>query len=148
MEDVRYMFEVTVFGMAEMTRSLLPQFRKQRGETIVNISSALALTTLPTMGFYYATKYAVEGLGDTLRKELAPLGINVLNVDPSGAQNNWSGDPQLIAQAIIDAVNSNQVPHHLPLGEFAYNGGLDNLNSLTNEIKANRNISLSTDNQN
>ena len=68
MEDVRYIFEVNVFGLAEMTRALLPQFRKQCGGTIVNISSALALTTLPTMGFYSATKYAVEGLGDTLRK--------------------------------------------------------------------------------
>lgn len=91
MEDVRYMFEVNVLGLAEITRALLPPFRKQRGGTIVNISSALALTTLPTMGFYSATKYAVEGLGDTLRKELAPLGINVLNVEPSGARTNWSG---------------------------------------------------------
>lgn len=179
MDEVRYMFNVNVFGLAEMTMALLPQFRKQKHGTIVNISSALALTTLPTMGFYSASKYAVEGFGDALRKEVESFGINVLNVEPSGARTNWTGssskkvvpkiadynkyvemvsttdagvtnspgDPNLIADAIINAVNSPSVPHHLPLGEFAYNGGLANLKSLVKEIESNRDISLSTDNK-
>ena len=58
MATVRYMFEVNVFGLAEMTKALLPQFRQHRSGTIVNISSALALTTLPTMGFYSATPFS------------------------------------------------------------------------------------------
>lgn len=177
MAAVRYMFEVNVFGLAEVTKALLPQFRQHKSGTIVNISSALALTTLPTMGFYSATKYAVEGYSDTLRKELAPLGIKVLAVEPSGARTNWSGassqkqvpqiadyagyqqmvetmdegvtkspgDPKLIAKAIIDAVESPDTPAHLPLGEFAYNGGLENLQGLIKEIESHKDISLSTD---
>lgn len=177
MAEVRYMFEVNVFGLAEVTNALLPQFRQHKSGTIVNISSALALTTLPTMGFYSATKYAVEGYSDTLRKELAPLGIKVLAVEPSGARTNWSGassqkqvpkiadyagyqqmvetmdegvtkspgDPKLIAKAIIDAVESPDTPAHLPLGEFAYNGGLENLKGLVKEIESHKDISLSTD---
>lgn len=177
MKEVRYMFEVNVFGLAEMTIALLPQFRKQRNGIIVNISSALALTMLPTMGFYSASKCAVEGFGDTLRKEVGPLGIKVINVEPSGARTNWSGssskkvipkiadyhkyaemvstteqgvtnspgDPKLIAAAIIKAVNSPTPPHHLPLGDFAYHGSLENLKSIVNEIESHKDISLSTD---
>ena len=177
MATVRYMFEVNVFGLAEMTKALLPQFRQHRSGTIVNISSALALTTLPTMGFYSATKYAVEGYSDTLRKELAPLGIHVLTVEPSGARTNWAGsssqkelpqitdyanfqqmvetmdegvtkspgNPKLIAKAIIEAVENPDTPDHLPLGNFAYKGSLENLRGLTREIEHHKDISLSTD---
>lgn len=177
MADVRKMFEINVFGLFEMTNALLPTFRAQKAGTIVNISSALALTTLPTMGFYSASKYAVEGYSDTLRKEVADLGIRVLAVEPSGARTNWSGkssakvvpqiadyaqfkemvettddgvtnapgDPQLIAQAIIDAVNSDQPLDHLPLGQFAYEGALENLHQLEESITAKKKVALSTD---
>lgn len=180
MAAVRYMFEVDVFGLAEMTNALLPQFRAHHDGVIVNISSALGLTTLPTMGFYSAAKFAVEGYSDTLRQEVSDLGIKVLTIEPSGARTNWAGsssektlptiadydrfknmvattdqavdhapgDPDLIAQAIIDAVAAgDQMPEHLPLGEFAYNGSLAKLRALENEIESHREISLSTDNQ-
>ena len=91
MQQVHYMFDVNVFGLANMTNAVLPIMRKQKNGIIVNLSSALALTTLPTMGFYSATKYAVEGYSDTLRQEVSDLGIQVMNVEPSGARTNWSG---------------------------------------------------------
>lgn len=91
MSDVRRMFEINVFGLFEMTQALLPTFRQQKSGTIVNISSALGLTTLPTMGYYSATKFAVEGYSDALRQEVSDLGIRVLAVEPSGARTNWSG---------------------------------------------------------
>lgn len=178
MDQVRYMFEVNVFGLAKVTQAFLPMMRAQKSGIIVNLSSALALTTLPTMGFYSATKYAVEGYSDTLRQEVADLGIQVMTVEPSGARTNWSGrssqkvapkiadyqkysdsissvsdsvtgapgDPKLIAKVIFDQVSqSKQLPKHLPLGEFAYNGGLSNLKNIVAEIETNREISLSTD---
>jgi hypothetical protein len=58
---------------------------------------------------------------------------------------NSPGDPKLIAAAIVNAVNSDDIPKHLPLGEFAYNGGLENLQALVDEIKSHQDISLSTD---
>lgn len=178
MDQVRYMFEVNVFGLANMTSAVLPIMRSQKSGVIVNLSSALALTTLPTMGFYSATKYAVEGYADTLRQEVADLGIQVMNVEPSGARTDWSGrssnkvapkisdyqqfgdsishvsdsvtnapgDPQKIAEVIYNQVTSNEdIPNHLPLGQFAYEGGLKNLEGITSEIKSRRAISLSTD---
>lgn len=90
-DEVRYLFEVNVFGLAEMTEEFLPTFRKQKAGTIVNLSSALGLTTLPTMGYYSATKFAVEGYSDTLRQELSKLGVHVLTVEPSGARTDWAG---------------------------------------------------------
>lgn len=62
MAKVRYMFEVNVMGLANVTRTVLPTMRAHHAGIIINLSSALALTTLPTMGFYSATKYAVEGI--------------------------------------------------------------------------------------
>lgn len=181
MQAVRYMFEVDFFGLAEMTNALLPQFRANQDGVIVNISSALGLTTLPTMGFYSAAKFAVEGYSDALRQEISSMGIKVLTVEPSGARTNWAGsssekkiptiaayerfkdmiattdqavdnapgDPMLIAQAIIDAVDSgDEMPNHLPLGKFAYQASLDKLRSLMNEIESHRELSLSTDDSN
>ncbi|AUI71940.1 SDR family oxidoreductase [Companilactobacillus alimentarius] len=178
MDQVRYMFEVNVFGLANMTKAVLPIMRAQKSGVIVNLSSALALTTLPTMGFYSATKYAVEGYSDTLRQEVTDLGIQVMNVEPSGARTDWSGrssnkvvpkisdyqqfgdsishvsdsvtsspgDPQKIAEVIYNQVENNEViPKHLPLGQFAYEGGLNNLENLVSEIKSRQDISLSTD---
>lgn len=178
MEQVRYMFEVNVLGLANVTRAFLQLMRAQKSGVIVNLSSALALTTLPTMGFYSATKYAVEGYSDALRQEVSDLGIQVMTVEPSGARTNWSGrssqkvtpkiadyqkysdsissvsdsvtgapgDPKLIAKVIFDQVSQNkQLPKHLPLGEFAYNGGLSNLKNIVAEIETNKSISLSTD---
>lgn len=177
--DVRYMFDVNFFGLAQMTDELLPTFRKQHSGVIVNISSALALTTLPTMGFYSASKMAVEGYSDALRQEVADLGIKVFTVEPSGARTDWSGsssekevpkikdynqfkdmvagvsggvtdapgDPALIAKAIIDGVESDDVPKHLPLGQFAYEGSLKNFKGLITEIESQKDTSLSTDNK-
>ncbi|WP_318767434.1 SDR family NAD(P)-dependent oxidoreductase [Lactiplantibacillus carotarum] len=176
-EQVRHLFEVNVFGLANMTKAVLPTMRAQKSGVIVNLSSALALTTLPTMGFYSATKYAVEGYADTLRQEVADLGIQVMNVEPSGARTDWAGrsshkvaptisdyqqfsgdisgvsgsvtgapgDPQLIARVIFEQANQATVPAHLPLGAFAYQGGLKNLTQLVAEIKGRKALSLSTD---
>lgn len=177
MDQFRYMFDVNVIGLANMTKAVLPTMRAQRAGVIINLSSALALTTLPTMGYYSATKYAVEGYSDTLRQEVADLGIKVMAVEPSGARTQWSGrssrkvvpaikdyaafsdsvanvsdsvtqapgDPKRIAQVIFDQANASEIPAHLPLGDFAYHGGLQNLEGLVSEIKSREDLSLSTD---
>lgn len=180
MRQVQYMFDVNVFGLANMTNAVLPIMRKNKNGFIVNLSSALALTTLPTMGFYSATKYAVEGYADTLRQEVADLGIQVMNVEPSGARTDWSGrsskkvqpsiadykqfsddisnvpdsvtsapgNPQKIAQVIYNQVmNEKVLPKHLPLGQFAVDGGIQNLEGIVSEIKSRHDLSVSTDDE-
>ena len=82
--EVRRMFEINVFGLAHMTQAVLPIMRKQRSGHILNIASIGGLRSFPGVGFYNATKYAVDGLSESLSKEVAPLGIKVTIVAPSG----------------------------------------------------------------
>ena len=90
-EQVRRMFEINVFGLAKMTQAVLPIMRKQRSGHILNISSIGGLRSFPGVGFYNATKFAVDGFSEALSKETAPLGIKVTIIAPSGFRTDWAG---------------------------------------------------------
>ena len=89
--EVRRMFEINVFGLAKMIQEVLPHMRKSRIGHILNIASIGGLRSFPGVGFYNATKYAVDGLSESLSKELAPLGIKVTIIAPSGFRTDWAG---------------------------------------------------------
>jgi len=89
--EVRRMFEINVFGLAQMTQEVLPHMRAQRSGHILNIASIGGLRSFPGVGFYNATKYAVDGLSEALAKEVAPLGIKVTVIAPSGFRTDWAG---------------------------------------------------------
>jgi NADP-dependent 3-hydroxy acid dehydrogenase YdfG len=90
-EAVRAMFELNVWGLANMTRAVLPAMRERKSGTIVNISSIGGLRAMPALSFYAATKHAVEALSESLSAEVAPLGIKVLIVEPSAFRTDWAG---------------------------------------------------------
>jgi NAD(P)-dependent dehydrogenase (short-subunit alcohol dehydrogenase family) len=90
-EEFRWMFEINFFGLSAMTRAVLPIMRKQRSGQIVNISSIGGLRSFPALAYYNATKYAVEGFSESLALEVAPLGIKVMLVEPSGFRTDWAG---------------------------------------------------------
>ena len=90
-EQVRRMFEINFFGLAKMIQEVLPVMRHQRSGHILNISSIGGLRSFPAVGFYNATKYAVDGLSEALAKETAPLGIKVTIIAPSGFRTDWAG---------------------------------------------------------
>jgi NAD(P)-dependent dehydrogenase (short-subunit alcohol dehydrogenase family) len=89
--EVRKMFEINVFGLAKMTQEVLPHMRKQRSGHILNIASIAGLRSFPGVGFYNATKYAVDGFSESLAKEVGPLGIKVTIIAPSGFRTDWAG---------------------------------------------------------
>ena len=89
--DVRRMFEVNVFGLARMIHAVLPGMRARRRGHIVNVSSIGGLRAFPAVGYYNATKCAVVGLSEALSMEVAPLGIRVTIVEPSGFRTDWAG---------------------------------------------------------
>lgn len=81
-QTVRALFETNVFGLAEIIRKVLPVMRSRKSGFIVNLSSVAGIVGNPGTGYYAATKFAVEGLSDSLAKEVAGLGIKVLVVEP------------------------------------------------------------------
>ena len=89
--DIRAMFETNVFGLAAMTRAVLPLMRAEKSGAIVNISSQGGFIGFAGVGYYNATKFAVEGLSEALAKEVAPFGIKVLIVEPGPFRTDWGG---------------------------------------------------------
>lgn len=100
--EVRRMFEINFFGLAEVTRQVLPAMRAQRSGHIINISSIGGLRGFPALGFYNASKFAVEGLSEALSKEVTPLGIRVTLVEPSGFRTDWAGRSAKDSQVRIE----------------------------------------------
>ncbi|MCX8281243.1 oxidoreductase [Phyllobacterium sp. 0TCS1.6C] len=100
--EARKMFDINVWGLMDMTRAVLPLMRRQRSGTVVNISSIGGLRGFPAVGFYNGTKFAVEGLSESLSKEVAHLGIKVLIVEPSGFRTDWAGRSANEAPQTID----------------------------------------------
>src|SRR6516162_7141379 len=90
-DEVRAMFETNIFGLIALTKAVLPGMRARRKGHIVNFSSIGGLVSFPATGYYHATKYAVEGLSESLAQELSPLGIKVLIVEPGPFRTDWAG---------------------------------------------------------
>ncbi|WP_341392711.1 oxidoreductase [Arthrobacter sp. G119Y2] len=89
--DVRTLFDTHFFGSVDLVKAVLPQMRARRSGTIVNLSSIGATMTPAGSGYYAAVKSAVEGLTGSLRKELEPLGITAMVVEPGGFRTDFSG---------------------------------------------------------
>ncbi len=90
-EKIRAQFETNFFGLVHMIQAVLPGMRKQRRGHIVNFSSIGGLRAFIATGYYHATKFAVEGLSESLSQEVAPLGIKVLLVEPGPFRTDWAG---------------------------------------------------------
>jgi NAD(P)-dependent dehydrogenase (short-subunit alcohol dehydrogenase family) len=101
--DVRAMFDTNFFGLAAMTRAVLPTMRAQKSGAIVNISSIGGFIGFPGSGYYAATKFAVEGLSESLSKEVAPLGIKVIIVEPGPFRTDWAGRSLKTPRKPVDA---------------------------------------------
>ena len=82
LDEARYQFEVNVFGPARLTQLLLPAMRARKAGRIINITSMGGKIYTPLGSWYHATKHALEGWSDCLRLELAPLGIDVIVIEP------------------------------------------------------------------
>jgi NAD(P)-dependent dehydrogenase (short-subunit alcohol dehydrogenase family) len=141
--------------------------RKRRHGFIVNFSSIAGLRSFPALGWYNASKFALEGLSGALAQEVEPLGIRVMLVEPSGFRTDWAGrsadeskvqiadyaatagagragvravsgnqagDPVRAIEAIIKAVEGPNPPHHLLLGNDAYDGAMAKLAELRGDF--------------
>lgn len=88
-EEARKQLDVNIFGLANLTREVLPWMRKQGGGRIVNTASIAGKFTLMFGGWYSVSKYAVEAFSDALRMEVKPFGIDIVTIEPGGIKTAW-----------------------------------------------------------
>lgn len=105
-DAVRALFETNVFGLVDMTKAVLATMRGQGSGLIVNISSIGGLTSFGATGYYHATKFAVEGLSESLAIEVEPLGIGVMVVEPGPFRTQWAGASIKQSAIVIDAYDA------------------------------------------
>ncbi|MGU4174421.1 oxidoreductase, partial [Pseudomonas aeruginosa] len=103
LEAMRRQFDVNVFGAVAVTKAFVPYFRQRRAGHILNITSMGGTITMPGISYYCASKFALEGLSDTLSKELLPFNIFVTAVAPGSFRTDWAGrSMQRTARSIAD----------------------------------------------
>lgn len=91
MEHFRKQFETNVFGLINVTKTVLPYIRKHSGAKIINVSSISGLTGFPALSPYAASKYALEGFSESLRLELLPFGIETALIEPGSYKTSiWT----------------------------------------------------------
>lgn len=143
-EQIRNLFDVNYLGMIRVLRAALPLLRQQGSGHILGVSSGLGITSMPLIGYYCATKWAVEAMHEALSQEVKPFGIRVTLVEPGAyatdfgkdaqivdAQQPYAefrkqflthlsgmerGDPAATAEAVLTLVDSNDPPLRLGLG--------------------------------
>ena len=91
LEEMRRQFDVNVFGAVAVTKAFVPYFRKRRTGHILNITSMGGTITMPGIAYYCGSKFALEGISDTLSKELLPFNIFVTAVAPGSFRTDWAG---------------------------------------------------------
>ncbi|PTV97379.1 NADP-dependent 3-hydroxy acid dehydrogenase YdfG [Rhodobacter aestuarii] len=100
--EIRRQFETNVFGLNALTQKVLPGMRARRKGHIINFSSIGGLISYPALGYYCATKFAVEALSEALAQEVAPLGLKVTIIEPGGFRTDWAGRSVIESQTRID----------------------------------------------
>ena len=109
MEDIYYQYDVNLFGLARVTKAVLPYMREKESGLIINISSVLGETYGPLAGWYLSTKHALEGWSDALRVELKEFDIDVVVVQPGAINTNFSN----VTKTYIDKYRENSAYQHL-----------------------------------
>ncbi|MFD9667247.1 oxidoreductase [Rhodococcus sp. NPDC059968] len=101
-DEVDELFATNFFGPVDLIKQVLPQMRSRRSGTIVNVSSIGAPRSNPASGYYTATKAALEGMSDALNREVAPLGIRVMVLEPGAFRTDFSGRSLNQSSTVID----------------------------------------------
>lgn len=177
-EAVRRLFDTHVFGAMRTIKAVLPGMRERRAGTIVNISSIGARLSPAGSGYYAAVKAAIEAITLSLRREVTPLGIRAITVEPGAFRTDFAGrsltqsvtpitdyadtagarrvendtahgtqpgDPDKAAAALVEAVESDNPPYLLLLGNDAFDGFIGALDALRADAHSWESVSRGTD---
>ena len=177
-DELRQQFEVNLFGVVNVTRAALPVLRRQRSGHLVQMSSLNGIEGMVGGAYYCASKFAVEGLSESLAAEVAHFGIKVTIVEPGPHRTSFAsaesarvaepiddyaesvgqarkafaemdgtqpGDPARAALAIVEAVDADEPPLRLPLGQVALDNIRAKLTGQLQELERWEPLSASTD---
>ena len=89
MDEIKAQFETNFFGAVRVMQAVIPVMREQRGGIIVNTTSLGGRISFPLNSAYHATKFALEGLSESIRYELEPFGIKIIVIEPGGVGSNF-----------------------------------------------------------
>ncbi|MCQ8242448.1 oxidoreductase [Rhizosaccharibacter radicis] len=145
--ELRAQFEINVFAPVAMIQAVLPFMRARRRGHVLNVTSMGAVVTFPGLGAYHGSKFALQGLSDTLAAELEPFGIRVTSILPGVYRSDWGGrslrgperrmseyehlhdpsrrealawgDPAALGRVVLDAIEMPEPPRRLPVGPTA-----------------------------
>ena len=101
--EIRDQFEVNVFGAIAVMQAVLPSMRARRSGFIINVTSVSGLVGWPSLGIYSGSKFALEGVCETLAQEVEPFGIGVMMVEPGGFRTDFAGRSRAAAVQPIAA---------------------------------------------
>ncbi|BCG84440.1 short-chain dehydrogenase/reductase [Mesorhizobium sp. 113-3-9] len=178
LEEMRRQFDVNVFGAVAVAKAFLPRFRERRSGFIVNVTSMGGMITMPGIAYYCGSKFALQGISEVMRAEMAPFGVHVTALCPGSFRTDWAGrsmvrtgrsiadydalfdpirqarqaksgrqpgDPDKLAAAVLDLVESDSPPPQLLLGSDALGLVSERVERLKLEIEAWKSASISTD---
>lgn len=91
LEEMRRQFDVNVFGAVAVAKAFLPRFRERRRGFIVNVTSMGGMITMPGIAYYCGSKFALQGISDVMRAEMAPFGVQVTTLCPGSFRTDWAG---------------------------------------------------------
>ncbi len=101
MDDIFRQFNVNVFGAVAVIKAFLPYFRQRRAGNILNITSMGGFITMPGISYYCGSKFALQGISETLSAELKPFNIAVTAVQPGSFRTDWAGRSMVRSPRLI-----------------------------------------------
>jgi NAD(P)-dependent dehydrogenase (short-subunit alcohol dehydrogenase family) len=178
LEEMRRQFDVNVFGAVAVAKAFIPSFRERRRGFILNVTSMGGMITMPGIGYYCGSKFALQGISEVMRSEMAPFGVHVTTLCPGSFRTDWAGrsmvrtdrsvadydalfgpirearqavsgkqlgNPDKLAAAVLDLIESDNPPPQLLLGSDALKHVSDRIARLQQELEAWKSVTLSTD---
>lgn len=106
LEEMRRQFDVNVFGAVAVAKAFLPLFRERRRGFIVNVTSMGGLITMPGIAYYCGSKFALQGISEVMRAEMAPFGVHVTALCPGSFRTDWAGRSMVRTERSIADYNS------------------------------------------
>lgn len=102
LEEMRRQFDVNVFGAVAVAKAFLPRFRARRRGFIVNVTSMGGIITMPGIAYYHGSKFALQGISEVMRAEMAPFGVYVTALCPGSFRTDWAGRSMVRTERSIE----------------------------------------------